>query len=107
MYSVFFVLLSKTLVFAAFCASLDSLVWKYWYLYHFLRFWIIPAKDVETKKDAAISTALFFPILGNSITLKTEGGNALRDAYMSDPDSVQKARQQSDVFRGPTERASP
>ena len=44
----FFALLSKTLVFAV-CLCISGLK-KYWYLQHFLRFCIVPAKDVKTHK---------------------------------------------------------
>ena len=96
----FFAWLSKTLVFAVFCASRSK---KYWYLQHFLRFFIAPAKDVKTQKccnlqhfvtfekrkssEKCVKTALFsdfrYPQNG--------GGGMLLETLMSDPDSGQKA----------------
>ena len=89
---MFFALLSKTLVFAV-CLCISGLK-KYWYLQHFLRFCIVPAKDVKTHKysnlqhfvdfeklkmsDKCVKTALFadFRYLQNG-----RGGYALGDAY--------------------------
>ena len=86
----FFALLSKTLVFAVFCASRSK---KYWYLQHFLRFCMAPAKTLKRKNaviysilwlsksekssEKCVKTALFsdfrYPQNGG-------GGNALGDA---------------------------
>ena len=74
----------------------------YWYLQHFPRFCMAPAKDVKTQKccnlqhfdfrkvenrPKNVSKRHFFPILG---TLQT-GGGMLLETLMSDPDSGQKA----------------
>ena len=77
---------------------------KYWYLQHFLLFFIAPAKDVKTQKYCNlqhfvtfekrkivrknVSKRRFFPILG---TLKTGGGGMLLETLMSHPDPGQKA----------------
>ena len=99
---MFFALLSKPLVFAV-CLCISGLK-KYWYLQHFLRFCIVPAKDVKTHtysnlqhfvdfeklkmSEKCVKTALFsdFRYPQNGM-----GEVMLLETLMSDPDSVQKS----------------
>ena len=57
LFTVFFVVFSKTLEFAVFCASR---VQKYWYLQHFLRFCMTPAKDVKAQKCCNLQHFVIF-----------------------------------------------